>query len=108
LMSKLKNKTVENNSWLDLIFTQDIHIVGLTLDFVESDLWWLITYRARRKLENKLMIGNLIFYYYPAAYESRIKPKLALLCANEIECIPITDTPDRNKFYFTILDAIKI
>jgi len=107
LMSRLKNRTVENNSWLDLIFTRDIHIVGLTLDFVESDLWWLITYRARRKLENKLKIGNSIFYYYPAKYESKIKPKLGLLCANEIECVPIADMPDKSTFYFTILDAVK-
>lgn len=33
-------------SWLNLIFTHDIHIVGLTLGVCEIDLWWLLTYRA--------------------------------------------------------------
>ena len=57
-----KNK-VEGNSWLDLIFTENIYIIGLTLDFIESDLWWLITFRARLILEsNKTNIQNSITY----------------------------------------------
>lgn len=36
----------EKESWLNLFFTHDIYIVGLTLDPCEIDLWWLLTYRA--------------------------------------------------------------
>jgi hypothetical protein len=99
--------SVGNDSWLDLMFTRDIHIVGLTLDFVESDLWWVITFRARMKLEKKLNIRNSIFYYYPSSYEHDIKPKLGLLSANEIECVPVDQSPHKSAFYFTILDTIK-
>lgn len=36
----------EKDSWVNLFFTHDIYIVGLTLDTNEIDLWWLLTYRA--------------------------------------------------------------
>jgi hypothetical protein len=106
LVSKLKNGKIDNSSWLDLFFTQDIHIVGLTLDFVESDLWWLFTYRARMKLERRSEIRNSIFYYFPAKLEPKIKSKLGLLCANEIECVSIADMPDKKTFYHKIFDII--
>ena len=82
----LKSGRVNVNSWLDLFFTKDVHIVGLSLDYVETDLWWLITYRARRKLENekKTPIFNRITYYYPKAFEKNIQPKLEMLRANEV------------------------
>lgn len=35
--------------WLDVFFRDDIHIVGLTLDYTEIDLWWALTYKARLK-----------------------------------------------------------
>lgn len=36
----------EKKSWVNLFFTHDIYIVGLSLDTNEIDLWWLLTYRA--------------------------------------------------------------
>ena len=112
LMTQIKKGNVVNNSWLDLIFTQNIHIIGLTLDFVESDLWWLITYRARKKLEkaskkNRVNIRNNIIYYYPVKYESLIKQKLEILSANEVTTFPIDDDPDKKSYYFSILDRIQ-
>ena len=34
-------------SWLDVFFRDDVHIVGLSMDFTEIDLWWVLTYKAR-------------------------------------------------------------
>jgi hypothetical protein len=48
-----------NDSWLDLFFTHDIHIVGLTLDVCEIDLWWLLTYRAQLFHTNPNIHKNL-------------------------------------------------
>lgn len=36
----------KKHSWVDLFFTHDVYIVGLTLKTNEIDLWWLLTYRA--------------------------------------------------------------
>jgi hypothetical protein len=36
-------------SWLDVFFRDDVHIIGLGLDYTEIDLWWALTYKARLK-----------------------------------------------------------
>jgi hypothetical protein len=45
LIKRLDSKLSEFHSWLDFFFTNDVHIVGLNMDFVEIHLWWLLTYR---------------------------------------------------------------
>lgn len=66
-------------SWIDAFFITNLHIIGLSLDFSEIDLWWLLSRRARLmkngKLDNKI-------YYYPTFPLSEIHihlPKLRLL-----------------------------
>ncbi len=100
-----KNK-VKGNSWLDLIFTENIHIIGLTLDFIESDLWWLLTFRARLILENKISLQNSITYYFPVDYKNKIKPKLELLSANEVIITPIEENPNNEAYYYKILNSL--
>jgi hypothetical protein len=106
LFSLIKKGQVDSNSWLDLFFTQNIHIVGLTLDFIESDLWWLITYRARMKLEKKLPIKNSITYYYPGNFERGIQVKLEMFSANEILTEPISNEHDLS-YYQKVFDYIE-
>jgi len=36
-------------SWLDVFLRDDVHIIGLGLDFTEIDLWWVLTYKGRLK-----------------------------------------------------------
>lgn len=70
-------------SWIDDFFTKDVCIVGLNLDFVEIDLWWLLTFRERCRLMKKtdFNISNTITYYIPKHYydDSVSKPKIELL-----------------------------
>lgn len=94
LMTQLKTGKVENSSWLDLFFTKDIHIIGLTLDFVETDLWWLLTYRARKKLKGKVKINNSITYYFPGKYTGSIQSKLEMLVADEVIVKPVGSKHD--------------
>jgi hypothetical protein len=55
-------------SWLELFFSHDIYIVGLTLDSCEIDLWWLLTYRAYLYYSNdgglKDIMKNRVVLYY--------------------------------------------
>lgn len=61
LLHRLKDgNELDNQSWLDIFFTKNIYILGLSLDYIESDLWWLLTYRARIKLTNKRNIPRII------------------------------------------------
>lgn len=48
--------------WCDLFFTHDVHIVGLTLDVCEIDLWWLLTYRAQLFHSNSGIKNEITLY----------------------------------------------
>lgn len=62
---KLKDNSLTDSSWIELFFSTDIHIMGFTFDFSESDLWWLLTRRARMKKSPRTadLIKNEIHFY---------------------------------------------
>lgn len=85
-----KGGILEIQSWIDLFFTRDVHIFGMGLDFVETDLWWLLTYRARSKFyKNTIQVKNKIYYYIPEDYVVSSQYKLDLFKANNVEVIPL-------------------
>jgi hypothetical protein len=101
------NGEINYQSWIDLFFTKDIYIFGLGLDFVESDLWWLITYRARSKYyKNKFKINNKLVYYIPEEYEIRSRSKLEILRANDVE-IRVINKPKGLPYYNYVLNSIE-
>lgn len=59
-----KNMSVNmlGNYWPDYFFTHDIHMIGIGMPLVESDLWWVLNKRSRYK---KVCpeISNSIYYY---------------------------------------------
>lgn len=61
--SRLRNEKMEIQSWIDLFFCSDIHIIGLGLAYEEIDLWWLLNKRKRIEQQFEGLIKNHIFYY---------------------------------------------
>jgi len=108
LASRLKSTAPlgEPQSWIDLFFTTGIHIIGLTLDFVEIDLWWLLTYRARMlNYEKKFSIKNMIKYYVPEDHYEPKDFKIKLLKSTGIQVVPI-GIPHGEAYYREILAGI--
>ncbi|MCH8539798.1 MAG: SIR2 family protein [Opitutales bacterium] len=101
LIHNLKNKDeFKVLSWLNLFFTQNIHILGLGLNFVEMHLWWLLTYRARKRfLLGSDFIKNSITYYYPKCFEScsNTGQKIQLLKACDVITKPVDGGIPANK-----------
>ncbi len=94
-------------SWIDLFFVKDVHIIGLTLDFVETDLWWLLTYRARQKVyKQQFPVKNEICYYIPEEYAQKADFKLKLLEANEVKVVVI-EQPHGLNYYKEIIERLK-
>lgn len=107
ITDKLKNKEFDNRSWAELFFTSNIHIIGLSLDYSETDLWWLLTKRARIISDEKSnsLLNNEIYYY-----DRYIKSdKEALLNSLNVKVIkPKNDTyDDWNAYYTDILKQIE-
>lgn len=115
LVNRLGRDDFKVHSWIDLFFNSHVHIIGLSCDYIESDLWWLFTIRARRMLEKsqfarryphflQVAINSRIVYYYPGKYYHKEKDQL--MKANGIETIPI-DIEDKLGYYHTILDRVE-
>ncbi|MNM63937.1 hypothetical protein D3C81_753130 [compost metagenome] len=58
---KLEKDSFCYTSWVDLFFATNVHIVGFSLDYSETDLWWVLNKRARFVTEN--LVKNNIFFY---------------------------------------------
>lgn len=107
LIRRLQHEQLKGDSWLDFFFTHDIHIFGLSLDFVETDLWWLLTYRARQKYQrNTIPVNNTLYYYIPSTLVSDSKFKLDMLAANDVKVVEI-EAPGKLEYYLEILQRIK-
>ncbi|QNL51096.1 hypothetical protein H8S90_05795 [Olivibacter sp. SDN3] len=102
-----KGKQPNYQSWIDLFFTKDVYIFGLSLDYVESDLWWLLTYRARNKFYRKsAFIKNKIHYFIPLEYAETAKGKLTLLKANDVD-VHVIKQKDKQLYYKEIISLLK-
>lgn len=113
LTTRLGKKSYQLTSWIDHFFNGPLHIVGLSLDFIESDLWWLLTFRARKKFEKtrnkklykdflKKLESSEIYYYYPKKYYN--KEKMQLMQATDINLVEIDK--DSLAFYHEVLDKV--
>jgi hypothetical protein len=67
-------------SWVDVFLRDDIHILGLGLDYTEIELWWLIAFKARLKREKVgLRVGSTTFYHIFRGDEKVAAAKTQLL-----------------------------
>lgn len=66
----IKNgKPQKIGSWVDAFVLGNVYILGLGLDFSESDLWWLIDYKS----SNPEFCGRT-FYYEPQYNSKKVCP----------------------------------
>lgn len=66
LMGKKPDFNFEKNcelySWVDVFLRDQIHIIGLGLDFSEIILWWLISEKASLQAQHPSHIGGISYY----------------------------------------------
>lgn len=109
LVNRLKDNLVNFDSWVDLFFTHNIHIFGFGLDFVETDLWWLLTFRRKAMLEKtaKFSVGNTIIYYIPESYVNTSQSKIDVLRSVGVEVKIVSNDMTKEKYYQSTLDNIE-
>lgn len=57
--ANIQDDKLKQSSWVDFFFTHNVHIVGLGMGYSEYPLWWLLNYRAYKKVkEQNLSISN--------------------------------------------------
>ena len=76
-------------SWLDVFFRDDIHVVGLGLDFTEIDLWWAVTYKRRLGVRG-YSVGKTYFHdWHVSAIGEVGLAKRSLLTALGVIVVPV-------------------
>jgi len=84
--------------WADKFFMDEIYIIGFNLHESETDLWWLLTYRAFLYYSNKWgmrkLIKNRIVYYDAGGVADQNKK--ALLEGLHVEYVQIPETEKNN------------
>ncbi len=107
LTKLFKENKIENHSWIDLFFTKDIHVLGLSLDFNETDLWWLLTFREKSKYTDHLDINNQIYYYIPEECISTSKSKIDMLKAVGVSIVPVNGhSISKGDYYRNVINTI--
>lgn len=102
LHKRLKENLVNNDSWIDFFFKDEVHIIGLKLGYVETDLWWLLTNRARFELERSSNYESRIIYYCPKKYEDTNKTEIMKAINIKVKFINL----EGKKFYKEVIKMI--
>ncbi|EKN5111975.1 hypothetical protein DYG64_15900 [Yersinia enterocolitica] len=61
MLDKISDSSFCHTSWVDLFFSSNVHILGFSLDYSETDIWWLLNKRAR--FSSEATINNKIYFY---------------------------------------------
>ncbi len=80
-----RDKNILREAWIYFLFYRDIDIIGLSLDFFEIHLWWMLNLRYRI---NK---NNTVTYYYPETSKNSTNEKWASELNADIKLETITE-----------------
>lgn len=103
MREKLLKGNFDEYSWIEKFFNTNIHIIGLKLDFSETDIYWLLNKRQRfyKELGNKIIVRNNITFYTNKNDES----KISLLKSFGVDVI--LKEVDHQEIYKYALDSVK-
>lgn len=123
IIDKIQDINYKPESWIDFFFMRELHIAGISFDFSEHHLWWILNYRAKLIKRNKITNPNSIFYYYdvspdidqkdPYEYHKQltkrkvIKAKIDLFESLGVKAIPINiNVNDFQNYYEQIFNKV--
>ncbi|MCX2708617.1 SIR2 family protein [Pseudomonas sp. DCB_BG] len=89
-------------SWVDYFLRDHLHIVGLSLDFTEIDLWWLLLHKRRRLHQP----GKVFFYHVYVGGEEKESPVISLLKSLDVEVVSVV-ADNYHDGYLHIAELIK-
>lgn len=64
ILDKARDRNYSPKSWIDFFFMGELHIAGLSFDFSEYHLWWLLNFRAKQIKQERLKSPSKIYYYH--------------------------------------------
>ena len=103
MREKLASNEYCQTSWVDLFFSGDVHILGFSLDYSETDIWWLLNKRARFYVDG--LVNNKVYFYDSKDIPLEKKELLEYFNVEVVEFDVVED--DYKGMYHSILEHIK-
>lgn len=105
-----KYRETARNSWVDAFLTGDVYVLGFGFDYSETDLWWLLSKKARMKKKHS---GNVYIYRPHMREEFNVKYQLLQDYGAEVIDLGMYDSDSEiednemfREFYPLAIDAI--
>ena len=90
LAGRLSQVKQEDLTWIEAFLQNDVDIVGLTLDFTEIDLWWLLGLKKMVGLVQSEFVRKTRYIHFAAENPSReTLARLEALKLYGVEIVPI-------------------
>lgn len=96
----------KHKSWIDLMFTEEIHILGFGLDYSEIDIWLVLNERVRYYLKNHKKKNEIYYYMYNA--NSNNLDFEYILDSFDIKVIKSLENESAYSFYERVLKKIAV
>lgn len=109
ITEKLKgDATWDGHSWVELVFNTNMHILGLSLDYSEIDLWWILNRRARimKSRDKGFELNNEVFYY-STSIEPEKRDLLKAMNVEVVEAPKPTSKVEWEQYYRGVIKQIE-
>ena len=96
------NELEKHQSWVEMFFTHNIHIVGLGLEFTEYTIWWILAQRHYLMTTDKrINVNNEITLHLPSFINSeKLYLKEMMDAYNvKVNIVEIEERDDYDTFY---------
>lgn len=96
------NAQIKLESWIDYFLIGDVHIFGFRLDFSESDIWWLLSFKKSAFPNTKVF-----FYSTGISKELKLMLKSYNVLTPDIQFYDVAEKDRYINFYEAICRQIK-
>jgi len=93
-----------NESWIDTMFKDEIHMLGFGLDYSELDIWCILNARVRHY--NKHKESNKIYFYRFSSHPEQTTDLETILESYQIKVIKNKANEQPTAFYERVLNGI--
>lgn len=94
-------------SWVDVFLRDEVHIIGLTLDYTEIDLWWLLAYKKRLQQMSGYVVGDTVYHHvYKDPPDKRSLARLSIMKSFGVEVCDYAVRQGFSEGYDRVLETL--
>ncbi len=97
-----------HHSWMDIFLRDDVHIVGLGMDYTEIDLWWVLAYKEKLRKVGKHKVGTTTFHARSEKFvESKVEEYRGRLAILESFGVDVKRYQSHSEIYDAVIPPVR-